>query len=1462
MKDMEKTKEQLIEELESLRSRVEELEDSHVRLQNTERALRESEERFHSFMNNSPVIAFMKDEQGRYLYVNKRWEQEFNRTLRDVQGLSTEEVWPGQPGIEYREHDGAAFDSGETLEFVEKSYEAGGHVRYWWTFRFPMQGIRGRRCTGAVAVDITDREKAEDALRESEARLRLITETIEDVFWMSTPDITETIYVSPSYEKIWGRPLESVYEAPLSFVEAIHPEDRERVTAGLEEHAAGHWDLEYRVVRPDGTVRWIRDRGFPVRDEIGNLKLMTGVASDITDLKHVEEALRKAHDELERKVMERTAELKTLNEGLLLEISERKKSELRLRESEENFRTFFETVDDPIIVGTLEGRIMYTNPAMSEKLGYGNEELKEMHVLDVHPKELREEAEIIFAEMFKGNREVCPLPLVSNNGVLLPVETRCWFGKWSGLDCIFGICKDLSKEQEALQKFDRLFRNHPALMAVSNMPERRFTDVNDSFLNTLGFAREEIIGKTSAELGLFVQPEMEKAIYEDLEKQGRVSNVDLKVKRKDGAIVAGLFSGEIIESQGRKLFLSVMIDLTERKKAEAAAREHEERYRVLVENLNEGIFVVKDGVLKFANPRSVEFTGYSADELTSGSFLEFVHPDDREMVVQRHTDRMAGDETPYQYPLRIVARDGSVKWLLVQSRMIPWQGERVSLVSATDITLLKVAENALRESEELLSAVLDALPDVVGVLLPDYTVTRYNRAGYELLGLAPAEVTGRKCYELIGRPESCEQCATARALRSKKTESIEKYVPELGRYLWCTSCPLLDPDGNVRLVIERLLDITNRKRAEEALRESEAKFRFLAEHASDVLWTTDLSMRTTYVSPAIERVLGFTPEERIQQNVESQLTPESLRIAQQTLVEELRREREEGIRPDENAVLEMDFLHKNGSVVCLESVMKFIRDAKGTPTGIHGLSRDITERKKAEEALRKSEEFNRRLVDHAPFGILYLAGDGIIEYVNPAANRIAGIPEGQVSGVLGLNILELPGLQDRSEAREGFHRLLQGESISDLEIPYKSTMGRDTVLLVAATPRFGSDATVTGAIIMFTDISERKRAEELQRETVRFRAVADLAGGVAHNFNNLLQIVIGNLDLALMDLEAGDDAAVRDSLEQVLKSSRSGAEVVRRLQAFSHDDDTGRVSQVVTFDVSDVARQAASIGQSWVTACEKEGRKVSLLTRLKEGCLVKADKNQIFGVVVNLVRNAVEAIPTSGDVDLTTAIEGDKVVVQVRDTGRGINQENLERLFNPFFTTKAEPGAGLSLASGKKIVEESGGRILVDSVEGQGTTFTVLFPLAEKLPEPAKALPEQETELPITILVIDDIDAITDLMKSALTQFGHAVLTALSGEEGIEIFRDNPADVVICDLGMPGMSGWEVGERISALCRERGIPKTPFILLTAWADQELEKEKIARSGVDAVVGKPLKIQTLREVIREVLERNLSRDSDG
>lgn len=254
-------------------------------------------------------------------------------------------------------------------------------------------------------------------------------------------------------------------------------------------------------------------------------------------------------------------------------ITEQRSAAAALKQHEENFRSFIEKTSDIVVIGNCDGKIIYSNPVTSDKLGYSSDELRTIQILDLHPKSVQQEATSILTDMFTGKRTTCPLPLMHKNGTILPVETRVWFGKWNGADCIYGVSQDLGREQEALQKFDKLFRMNPALMAVSSIPDRIFTDVNDAFLRILGYSADEIIGKTGSEIGIFANEEEQERVANTLACYGNIHEVELKVKTKAGVVLDGLFSGDIIESQGVKYYLTVMIDITERKQAEAE-RQH------------------------------------------------------------------------------------------------------------------------------------------------------------------------------------------------------------------------------------------------------------------------------------------------------------------------------------------------------------------------------------------------------------------------------------------------------------------------------------------------------------------------------------------------------------------------------------------------------------------------------------------------------------------------------------------------------------------------------------------------------------------------------------------------------------------------------------------------------------------------------------------------------------------------
>lgn len=438
----------------------------------------------------------------------------------------------------------------------------------------------------------------------------------------------------------------------------LHPDDRQRGDDEIQRALRGdkEFDIEFRVVWPDGTVRHIRGFALVLRDVSGRALQMIGTNWDITELKLAEENIRhqaslinslldsmpdiiffkdveghylgcnprfiefvgrakeeivgKTDDELfgkvvadgfrenDRQMLEMNASrhneewitypdgrkilIDTLKTpymgpdgerigilGISRDITASHQVQLALRESEANFRTFFETITDLILVATPEGRILLTNPAYSRALGYTQQEFSGMQVMDLHPAEFHREAEAIFEAMFRGERESCPLPLWSKDGSYVPVETRIWLGQWNGMKCLFGISKNLSAEQEAQKRFERLFRSNPCPIALSSIPDRRFVDVNDAFVTTVGYTREEVIGNTSAALGFFANQEQQAAMSEQLRKEGRLVELEVQLRRKDGTLIDGLIYGEIFNSLGHRYLMTIMVDITARKRSEA-----------------------------------------------------------------------------------------------------------------------------------------------------------------------------------------------------------------------------------------------------------------------------------------------------------------------------------------------------------------------------------------------------------------------------------------------------------------------------------------------------------------------------------------------------------------------------------------------------------------------------------------------------------------------------------------------------------------------------------------------------------------------------------------------------------------------------------------------------------------------------------------------------------------------------
>ncbi|MEI7752506.1 MAG: PAS domain S-box protein, partial [Candidatus Omnitrophota bacterium] len=518
--------------------------------------------------------------------------------------------------------------------------------------------------------------------------------------------------------------------------------------------------------------------------------------------------------------------------GTNWDITAQKLAEAAVRESEANFHAFFESMTDMIMVGAPDGRILFNNTAVTRTLGYSAEELASKRLLDLHPADNGREAEEILAAMFRGERNSCPLPLARKDGSLVPAETRVWFGRWNGEDCLFGISKNMIAEQESQQRFERLFRNNPALMALSSLPDQRFFDVNDTFLRAFGYSREEVIGKTVAELNLFLRPEQQASVVGQLQAYGNISGFELQTRCKDGAILDGLFSGEVISSQGRRYFLTVMIDITQRRRAEEHLRQVEEKFRILIENIHDIVYTLTpEGIFTFVSSSWTAILGHPESQILGKSFKKFVHPEDigRCEEFLRNVIETGQPQAGIEY--RVQHADGSWQWH--QSNGVAVRDEAGAIVGlegiAHDITARKRAEADLKESHRFLTNIIENIPDMIFVKdVENLHFKLVNKAGEALLGHPRESLYGKSDRNFFPSEEADFFIKKDRdVLRTKKELDIPEeniLTKEKGpRILHTKKIPILDEKGDPLYLLGISEDITERKNEELAKRESEQK---------------------------------------------------------------------------------------------------------------------------------------------------------------------------------------------------------------------------------------------------------------------------------------------------------------------------------------------------------------------------------------------------------------------------------------------------------------------------------------------------------------------------------------------------------------------------------------------------------------------------------------------------------------
>ncbi len=493
--------------------------------------------------------------------------------------------------------------------------------------------------------------------------------------------------------------------------------------------------------------------------------------------------------------------------------------------------------------------------------------------------------------------------------------------------------------------------------------------------------------------------------------------------------------------------------------------------------------------------------------------------------------------------------------------------------------------------------------------------------------------------------------------------------------------------------------------------------------------------------------------------------------------------------------------------------------------------------KRTQEFLASEEKY-RILVENSPDPILIVQGE-LVRFVNPAFGRVFGH---NVGGLLrdGFPVGDLFAPEDRASACERIASILEGGTAEVTEVRGVSKSGKERLFEM-----WGMRISYLGGPAVEVILHDTTETKELHNQLVqheKLRALGQLAGGVAHDFNNTLGIILGRAQLLQRVVK---DEQILRGLRTIEKAAFDGGETVRRIQDFARAR-TGRDFSDV--DVNAILEDSVEITRTrWKDDAELRNVKIDVEVKPGHVANIKGNASELREVTTNLIFNAVDAMPHGGRIRMESRMDGADVIIEVRDTGKGMSEEVRARVFDPFFTTKGTAGMGLGLSVVYGIVERHAGVIAVESEPGRGTMFAIRIPSAE----PNGSAPLEETKLmtprSAKILVIDDEVDILDLVSDILVENGYDVRIAKNGPDGIGMFDQKRADLLLCDLGMREMSGWEV---VTAL-RARD-PHLAVILLTGWG-ATLPEEKVREYRINAVLSKPFEMTKLLQTVAEVLD---------
>ncbi len=851
------------------------------------------------------------------------------------------------------------------------------------------------------------------------------------------------------------------------------------------------------------------------------------------------------------------------------------------------------------------------------------------------------------------------------------------------------------------------------------------------------------------------------------------------------------------------------------------------------------------GLILEANLTGADLLGQSRGALINKPLTRFILPEDQD-IYYRHRKLLLETGAPQVCEMRMLGRADSIFWVRLDAAITQnADGSLVCRAVWVDITAQKQSEESLRESESRYRDLVENSQDLICTHDLEGKLVSVNEAAARNMGYDRGSLLNRNLRDFLD-PAVLDLFAgyLSEIKETGRSQGVLRVLNAAGDVrLWEYSNSLRTEGLAVPLVRGMAHDITERHRTERALLRSEYKYRRLYDSLMDAYVSVDMTGRIREFNQTYEDLLGYSKEELFRLTY-MDLTPERWHSFERDLVEN------QILARGYSDTYEKEYRKKDGTEFPVELRTFLIRDSAGRPEGMWAIVRDISERKRVEEALRKAEEKYSKAFQASPdWGAITTLDEGVFIEVNKAFERLSGFERKEV---LGRPTADL-GIWDQPEERRLLVDLMRKQgAVHNKEVHFRLKNGTVQTFMLSA-----ETIELEGQALMLTvarDMTELRNLEAQFRQAQKMEAVGRLAGGVAHDFNNMLGVILGYTDLALKRLNAQEP--LYQDLQEVNNAARRSADLTQQLLAFSR-------KQMVTPRVINL-NEAVTHQHKMLRRLIGEDIDLQFIPG-QDLWNIHLDPSQVDQVLANLAVNARDAIAGVGTVTIETAnvaldegytrryryvTPGDYVQLAVSDSGCGMDGETLETIFEPFFTTKAEgQGTGLGLSTVYGIVKQNKGSIQVYSEPGRGTTFKIYFPrfLGESVPvEPERERPLGGSE---TVLIVEDEPQILLLAKRILEHYGYKTMSAGSPGEALLLLEkySGPVDLLLTDVIMPNMSGPELKARVEAL--QPGI-KTVF--MSGYTADVIAQRGLLDKGL-AFIQKPFSLADLAGQVRKALD---------